>query len=78
MKYLLKIYSIHWLKTIWINFLILPFSIAYKFPIIIYKNVNICEIRRRGNCFCSPIKVGLLQIGRHGVGTIDLKNLVRC
>lgn len=73
MKYLLKIYSIHWLKTIWINFLILPFSIAYKFPIIIYKNVNIFEIRRGGIVFCSPIKVGLLQIGRHGVGTIDLK-----
>lgn len=55
--------------------MILPFSIAYKFPIIIYKNVNICEIRRGGIVFCSPIKVGLLQIGRHGVGTIDLKKI---
>lgn len=55
------------------NFHYMPFNMACKFPILVYKNVRI--VKCKGDIvFNSPIKSGLLRLGQKHVGTLDHKH----
>ena len=59
-------------KTIYFNFHYLPFSQAIKFPILISRH---CRIRKAQGSIRieSPVRFGMISIGRDGVGIFDNK-----
>lgn len=70
---LYKISNLNLYKTIFCNFYYFPFKIACRFPILIYRNVDI--VKCRGSIiFNTPVKMGLLRIGQKKVGTLDHKH----
>lgn len=53
---------LHVVKTIYINFRLLPFTQAIKLPILIYGKTKIFSLR--GRCIIhAPIKFGMIQFG---------------
>ena len=63
--------SLNILKTLYVNFYYFPFKIAIRFPVFIYKNVNINKIGGGKIIINTPIKSGILTIGRRNIGTLD-------
>ena len=59
-------------KTVYFNFKYLPFSQAIKFPILISRR---CRIRKAQGSIRieSPVRFGMISIGRDGVGIFDNK-----
>lgn len=55
---------VNWLKTLYINFRMLPFIDAIRLPIIIWGR---CQLALKGGkiVFAVPVKRGLLKIGYH-------------
>ena len=54
--------SVNWVKTIRINFKLLPFKQAKKMPILIFGSVKIGDLSGK-IIFNCPIKIGLLLFG---------------
>ena len=63
--------SLNILKTLYVNFYYFPFKIAVRFPVFIYKNVNINKIGGGKITINTPVKSGILTIGRRNIGTLD-------
>ena len=60
------------LRSIFLNFYLLPFSQAIHLPILIARNVKIDSLHRGGvQINTSKLKIGLIQIGYRAVGIID-------
>lgn len=64
-KFLIRLTRFLWdlniIKTIWINFKLLPFLMAIKFPIFVYGKIRL-ELKGR-LVFKCPIKSGILKVG---------------
>lgn len=58
--------KVNWLKTIWINFVIFPFSIATRLPVICYGSVK-CRVFR-GAIKLPFVKRGIIKIGSDFTG----------
>lgn len=57
---------VNWIKTIWINFVLFPFSKAIRFPVICYGAVN-CRVFR-GAVKLPFVKRGIIKIGSDFTG----------
>ena len=66
-----KVMSLNILKTLYVNFYYFPFKIAVRFPVFIYKNVNINKIGGGKITINTPVKSGILTIGRRNIDTLD-------
>lgn len=61
--FILLIFKINWVKTVYINFKTQPFNIAFKFPIIVYGKLKIYTLL--GNIkISSPISMGMIHLGK--------------
>ncbi len=55
---------INWVKSLYLNFQLLPFSQAVKLPLLVYGKCQV--VNTRGKVFFScPVKKGLIKIGRN-------------
>ena len=52
----------NFIKTVWFNFKMLPFSQARKLPIFIYRNVHFRDLS--GKIIINNVKSGMVKIGR--------------
>ncbi len=60
------------LRSIYLNFRLLPFAQALKFPLFISHNVKIHSLPKRGNLkILGNITPGMIQIGYLNLGTLD-------
>ena len=71
---LTKLRELNFFSTIYINFITFSFDKAILFPILIFGRVNIKNARKGKLVFDCPLKTGLLQIGKHGLGFLDKRN----
>lgn len=58
------------LTTVYLNFITFPFDQAICFPILVFGKVTIKNAQKARLVFHSPLKLGVLQIGRNGLGFI--------
>ena len=72
MNRLFKLLGMINIKSIYLNFYLLPFHQAYKLPILFSKNLKILSIHRGNIGIDSDIvKTGMVQIGYDNAGIID-------
>lgn len=69
-----KLFSLNIVKTLYVNFYYFPFSTALKFPVLIYRNVKLSQIAGKITVN-TPVRSGLLTIGRQNIGTLDHKHV---
>lgn len=69
-----KLFSLNIVKTLYVNFHYFPFKTALKFPIFIYGNVKLSQIGGKITVN-TPVRSGLLTIGRQNIGTLDHKHV---
>lgn len=69
-----KLGELNLFSTIYINFVTFPFDKAIFFPILIFGRVNIKNARKGKLVFDCPLKTGVLQIGKHSLGFLDMRN----
>lgn len=69
-----KLFSLNFVKTLYVNFYYFPFSTALKFPVLIYRNVKLSRIAGKITINTS-VRNGLLAIGRRNIGTLDHKHV---
>lgn len=69
-----KLFSLNFVKTLYVNFYYFPFSTALKFPVLIYKNVKLSRMAGKITINTS-VRSGLLAIGRRNIGTLDHKHV---
>lgn len=69
-----KLFSLNIVKTLYVNFHYFPFKTALKFPIFIYGNVKLSQIGGEITVD-TPVRSGLLTIGRQNIGTLDHKHV---
>lgn len=69
-----KLFSLNIVKTLYVNFYYFPFKTALKFPIFIYGNVKLSQIAGKITVN-TPVRSGLLTIGRQNIGTLDHKHV---
>lgn len=76
-------FQINWIKTIYVNFKVLPLKDAKKLPIIIFGNCKITNLSGKVK-FLAPIKFGMLGLGQRyeifkkeaGSAEINIQGLV--
>lgn len=68
-----RLFQISIYKTIIVNLRLFPLSDAVKLPVYIYKGVKLHGYARGKIVFTTPISAGTLKIGKHNVGTVDVK-----
>lgn len=71
---LTKLGEVNIFSTIYINFITFSLDKAILFPILIFGRVNIKNARKGKLVFDCPLKTGILQIGKHGLGFLDKYN----
>lgn len=64
--------NVNWIKTLIFNFRYLKPTQAIKLPILIFNNTLLHKLKGR-IIINAPIKIGLVKIGPHHVGTKDVK-----
>lgn len=69
-----KSFSLNIVKTLYVNFYYFPFSTALKFPVLIYRNVKLSRMAGKITVN-TPVRSGLLTIGRQNIGTLDHKHV---
>lgn len=60
---LTKIIEINLFSTVYLNFIMFPFSKAIRFPILIFGKVTIKNVRKGRLVFNCPLTTGILQNG---------------
>lgn len=68
---LTKIIEINLFSTVYLNFIMFPFSKAIRFPILIFGKVTIKNVRKGRLVFNCPLTTGILQIGKRSLGFLD-------
>ena len=71
---LTKIIEINLVSTVYLNFIMFPFSKAIRFPILIFGKVTIKNVRKGRLVFNCPLTTGILQIGKRSLGFLDKHN----
>ena len=71
---LTKIIEINLFSTVYLNFIMFPFSKAIRFPILIFGKVTIKNVRKGRLVFNCPLTTGILQIGKRSLGFLDKHN----
>lgn len=69
-----KLFSLNIVKSLYVNFYYFPFSTALKFPVLIYRNVKLSRMAGKITVN-TPVRSGLLTIGRQNIGTLDHKHV---
>lgn len=69
--FLSRIRELNLFSTIYINFATFSLEQAIHFPILVFGKLTIKNVRKAKLVFHSPLKVGLLRIGKKSVGFID-------
>ena len=70
-----NLFSLNIIKTIYVNFYYFPFKTACKFPIYIYRNVNLSQMGGGKITINTQVRSGLLAIGKRNIGTLDHKHV---
>lgn len=63
-RLVLWLWRLNWIKTIWINFALLPLNQAVKFPIWVYGPLRLGSLKGQLQ-FEVPLQSGLIGIGQH-------------
>lgn len=69
-----KLFSLNIVKTLYVNLHYFPFRTALKFPVIIYRNVNLSQLEGKIT-INTPVRSRLLTIGKRNIGTLDHKHV---
>ena len=64
--------EVNWLKTIYFNFHYFSVSKAIHLPVFIFRSTQLVEVKGKVLLNC-PIRTGIVRIGIHDVGTVDIK-----
>lgn len=70
---ILELGGVNWIKTIYFNLHYLPIKIACRLPILIYRNTKLSQMKGRVLLKGTSTKMGMIRIGKNGVGTLDVK-----
>ena len=73
LRFIFRIFrDVSWLKTIIFNFNYFSISTAIHLPVFIFKNTCLSAVKGK-ILFKCPIRMGIVRIGIHDLGTIDSK-----
>ena len=72
-KFATLLCKINLIKSIYFNLRYLPFSQAMKLPVLIYRRTDFYKLN---GCveIDAPVKMGMVKIGPHGLGTQNTRN----